>query len=131
MCIVHPKTAVVKEHGQLTWTMEPSLPLCRRIVVERSVGTLPRRQSGVLHDNRNIGLDYARVTFLVVSPSGSCQVELLFHAFSANGRWNPRLPYFKLSVFASIRPLPHYSDFKYSTKSFFSWSVKCNDLKLS
>ncbi len=24
-----------------------------------------------------------------------------------------------------------YSDFKYSTKSFFSWSVKCSDLKLS
>ena len=25
----------------------------------------------------------------------------------------------------------HYSDFKYSTKSFFSWSVKCRDLKVS
>ena len=27
--------------------------------------------------------------------------------------------------------LPHYSDFKYSTKSLFSWSVKWSDLKLS
>jgi hypothetical protein len=35
--IVHPKTVVVKEDGQLTWTMEPSLPLFRRIVVGKAL----------------------------------------------------------------------------------------------
>jgi len=36
-----------------------------------------------------------------------------------------------LSSLCRCQAFKHYSDFKYSTKSLFSWPDRCSDLKLS